>query len=142
MQIYHATNFGECISAHRYFFHLHQKSDEMGLSPHQPAHFHPTSDISMEYFKFLAVSLMHHPHSEVLLLHEISLDFAGCKDNNPCIPCILAVLDPSLATKLNHFSTSEMILNLICPDKEPCNHHQQNDILGQRFGSLAQITAT
>ena len=111
MKLSHSTNFGECISAHWHPFHIHQKYDRTGLSPHQPAHLHPTPDISMYYFQCLNVYLTHHPHSKVLLLHEISPDSAGCKDHNPCITCILAVLDPSLATKLNQISTSDMILD-------------------------------
>ena len=77
MQLSHATNFGECISANRYYFHIHQKYDETGLSLHQPAQLHPIPDISMDYLQCLDVSLTHHPHSEGLLLHEILLDSAG-----------------------------------------------------------------
>ena len=77
-----------------------------------------------------------------LLLHEISLDLAGCEDHNPCIPCILAILVPSLATKLNQISTSDMILKPMFPAKEPRPHHQCNDVLGRHFGVPTQITAT
>ena len=34
IQLYHVTNFGECISAHRYSFHIYQKPDKMGLFSH------------------------------------------------------------------------------------------------------------
>ena len=110
MQLYHATYFGECISAHCYSFHIHQKSDKTGLSPHQPTRLHPTSDISMDYFQCLDVSLMHYPPSDGLILNELSLDSVECKYHNPCIPRVLAILDPSLATKLNQLYTSDIII--------------------------------
>ena len=94
MQLSHTTNFVECISAHRYSFHIHQKSEKTGLYPHQPAHLHSTLDISMDYFQCFDVSLTHHHHSKGLLLHEISLDSAGCEDHNPFITLTLAVLEP------------------------------------------------
>ena len=78
----------------------------------------------MVFFQYLDVSLAHHPHSKGFLLHEISLDFAECDYHNPWIPCILVVIDPSLATKLDQLSTSNMILGPMFPDKEPCPCHQ------------------
>ena len=110
MQLSYATYFGECISAHHYSFHVHQKYNRTGLSPHQPAHNKPTPYISMYYSQFLDISLTHYPHSYGLLLQEPSLDSAGYGDHNPRIPQILAVLDPSLATKLNQLYTSNMVL--------------------------------
>ena len=142
MQLSHATYLGECISAHHYDFHVHYKSDNTGLSPHQPAHLHPTPDLSMDYLQCLDVSLTQHLRIEGLIFHELSLNSSGCKDHNPCIPRILAVSDPSLTTNLNQISTSDMILDPMFPDKEPCPHHQHNNILGRRFGVLTQITAT
>ena len=77
MQLYHPTNVGEYISSHLYSFHIHDKYDKMGLSYHQLSHLHPNPEISMDYSQCLDISLTHHPHSEGLLLHEISLDSAG-----------------------------------------------------------------
>ena len=78
-----------------------------------------------------------------LLLHEISLDLAGCEDHNPCIPCTHDVLDPLLATKLNQLSTSDMILDPIFTDKEPCLLTTKTTIfLAVVFGVPAQITST
>ena len=76
MQLSHTTNFGECISAHRYYLHIYQKYDQMVLSPHQPALFHHNPDISMGCFQCFDVSLMHHPHREGILFHKISLNSA------------------------------------------------------------------
>ena len=50
MQVFHATNFGSCISSHRYSFHIYQKSDKTSLSLHQPTHLHPTPETPMDYF--------------------------------------------------------------------------------------------
>ena len=96
----------------------------------------------MDYSQCLDGSLTRHPHSEELLLHEISLNSAGCEDHNPCIPHILAVLYPSLATKLNQLSTSDMILYPMFPFNEFCPNHQHNKILGRRSGGPVQISAT
>ena len=134
MQLSHATNFGEWISTHWYSFQIYQKSEKTGLSPHQPAHLHPTPDIHMDYLQCLDVYFPHHPHSEGLFLHEILPNAAVFEDHNPCISCILAVLDPSLTTKLNQISTSDMILDHMFTAKETCSHHQRNNILGWIFG--------
>ena len=132
-QLSNTTDFGECISAHRYSFHIYQKSDKTVLYPHQPASLHPTPDIFIDYFQCLDVSHMNHPNSEVLRLHELSLDSAGYKDHNTYTPHILDVLYPSLDTKLNHIHTSSLILKYIFPSKE---------LLGRHFGVPAQITST
>ena len=93
-------------------------------------------------FQCLDVSLTHHPHSKGLLLNEISLNCMGYENHNPCITCILFILDPSMPTNLNQRYTSGMILDPIFPAEEPCTHHQRNDILDRRFGVPSQITAT
>ena len=92
MQLSYATDSGECISAHRYSFHIYQKSDKTGLYPQQPDRLHPTPEIFMDYFQCLDVFLTRHPHREGLIRHELSLDSAGCEDHNPCISHILSVL--------------------------------------------------
>ena len=134
MQWYHANNFGEWISAHRYSFHTYQKSNNTGLSPHNSSQLWHIPDNSMDYLQCLGIYLTHHPHSKVLLLNELLLYSAGCKYHNPCIPRILAVLYPSLAIKLNQISTSNMILDPMFFAKEPCPCHQRSNILGWRFG--------
>ena len=89
----------------------------MILSPHQPARLHPTPDTSMYYFYFLGVYLTHHPHSEGLLLNELSLDSGGCEDYKPFILLIFYVLDPSLAKIFNQLSTFDIIFDPIIPGK-------------------------
>ena len=69
MQLSHATYFVECISAHKYPFHIYQKYDKTGLPPHQPSLLHPTPEIYIDYFQCLDVSLAHHPHIKGLLLN-------------------------------------------------------------------------
>ena len=96
----------------------------------------------MDYFQCLYISLMYHPHSEGWILHELSLDSTGCENHNPCIPCILAVLEPAISTQLNHIYTSKMSLDTIFYDKEPCTHHQRNNILDWHFGVPIQINST
>ena len=142
MQLSHATNFGECISSHQCYFHIDQKSEKTGLSPHQPASLQPVPEITIDYFQCLDVSLAHHPHSEALILNELSLNCAGYEDHKPCIPLIIAVIYPSLDKKLNQISTFNTILDPMFDAKEPCPHHQCNYILGRNFGVPAQITAT
>ena len=96
----------------------------------------------MDNLQCLDVSLTHYPQRKGLLLHEISLNFVVCDDHNPCIPCILAVLAPSLTTKLNLLSTSNMILDTIFTAKQPCPRHQHKNILVRQFSVPDQITAT
>ena len=86
------------------------KSDKTSLSPHQPASLHPTPEIPMDYFQCLDISLVYHPHIEGLLLNELSLDYEVCKDHFSCIPHVLTVILPSIDTKLNQISTSDMII--------------------------------
>ena len=96
----------------------------------------------MDYLQYLNVSFTHHPENKGLLLHELSLNSVGCEDHNPCIPRIITILDHSLTTKLDHLSTSNMILDPMFPAKEPCPHHQSKGILVRLFGVPAQIIAT
>ena len=73
--------------------------------------FTPTLKFTWIIFNALMYLLRtQHPHSKGLLLNEISLDYAGCKDHKPCIPHILSIIHPSLDTKLNQLSKSDMIL--------------------------------
>ena len=58
---------------------------------------HPTPDITMDCFQCLYVSLAQHPHRKGLLLNELSLNYVGCEDHNPCIPCTLSIIYPSLS---------------------------------------------
>ena len=111
MQLSHATNFGECISAHQNFFHIYKKPDKTSLPPHQPASLHPAPEIPMDYFQCLDVSIAYHTHIKGLLLNELSFDYAVCEDHFPCIPHVLSVLLPSLSTKLNQISMSNMIIH-------------------------------
>ena len=69
MQVSQANHFGEYIYAHWYYFDIYQKSDKNGQSPHKLARLYTTSEIFMDYFQCLDVSLAHHPHSKGLLLH-------------------------------------------------------------------------
>ena len=117
MQLSHATDFGEFISAHCYYFHIYQKYDGTILSPHKISLLKPAPDIPMDYFKCLDVYLEHHTHRKGLLLNEPSLDSAGYENHNPCIHNIFAVLDPSLALKLIQISKSNMILDSMFPSK-------------------------
>ena len=64
------------------------------------------------------------------------------EDHNPCITHIISVLHPSLAINLNQLSTPNMIRDPMFTTRDPCPHHQRNDIFVRRFGVPFQSTAT